>query len=1027
MSALKPFKIPPRKAAIRIINPANGEEIDVPTDQPGIRTAESTIPPRTELPRGQTKRLQNGDHAHENREPPSAAESGAGEQASLDTAADEGLTASSRENDTDTFVQGGQRSPQTTTPKQSAAVPRSCRTGWKPDINTPPYIPSYLWAIQQSPVMNRFSKQLDSIDFGTYIQSFAGTRYLKPVPETHPEISKVRVTLSRHPRNLAVDNYFEYFSECLKLEAFAHSATLSRLTLFNTTLELSDRHQHLYALRVPGLRDNTPSLDIGDAVAVRQFFPFPHIAQQGLEWLSENENGLNGSISPGFNGIQIYSYVWGVSRATETVILRVDGFFPSSSCCNASFTLPVDLYTALWRAIRRVSGAAPSTTTAIPGDPTANLHDERSWVRHMLFPKETDCVTQKNLPKGSFDREWCDSQLNYEQQKAVDSVVSRDYGNVPFLISGVPGSGKTKTVVECALQLLSCTVDVTPHLLICAPSNPAADTLAIRLSAHLNPSQLFRMNGWNRTFAEVPDQVLPYSYTEKEVFSLPDFQTMMKYKIVVTTCKDADMLVRARLTNQDLMNLAHETISTIAPSAQVKMEKLIHWTALIVDEAAQATEPTVCVPLTVVSTAMPLDPKITTKTSLPLFIMAGDEHQLGPRIYNSDTALSVSLFERLFARPIYSNHPLSRRNIGPYKKLTRSMLPMRRPAFVNLTRNYRSHPAILAMSSVLFYNDTLIPSAERTDPLGPVPTWPDWPSRYCWPILFNCNTSQDQVEDVLTHGPGTGVYNDTEAEIALRYVRSLLSHSSTIDYTSQDSNPPPRPISQPEIAIITPFLAQVTRLRELFRAHHLYDVSIGPLEAFQGLETRFLIICTTRTRSDQKFLDIDQSRDLGLVGARRRFNMAITRAKEGVIIIGNPNVLVGTGKDETWRAFLSFCARNGCWAVEKNADQSTKSTSEYWFKTLGGTDGDGHGFHTDFDITDVGYVSRLERGLLHADLLARMEEGNDGEVNGSLTKDVKARRRELGVIQGDEDAAMWTAGLAAEEALRGSLDDEYTA
>ena len=79
----------------------------------------------------------------------------------------------------------------------------------------------------------------------------------------------------------------------------------------------------------------------------------------------------------------------------------------------------------------------------------------------------------------------------------------------------------------------------------------------------------------------------------------------------------------------------------------------------------------------------------------PLFAMVGDEHQLNSRVFNPSTALKVSLFERLSKGPAYASHPLARGNKNE-RELDR---PMIHPPFVNLTRNYRSHPAILALPS----------------------------------------------------------------------------------------------------------------------------------------------------------------------------------------------------------------------------------------------------------------------------------------------------------------------------------------
>ena len=64
-------------------------------------------------------------------------------------------------------------------------------------------------------------------------------------------------------------------------------------------------------------------------------------------------------------------------------------------------------------------------------------------------------------------------------------------GVLPYLISGPPGTGKTKTLVETAMQLLNTTIY---HVLICAPSEAAADTLTLLLKQYLNAKQMLRLN-----------------------------------------------------------------------------------------------------------------------------------------------------------------------------------------------------------------------------------------------------------------------------------------------------------------------------------------------------------------------------------------------------------------------------------------------------------------------------------------------------------------------------------------------------
>jgi helicase MOV-10 len=94
-----------------------------------------------------------------------------------------------------------------------------------------------------------------------------------------------------------------------------------------------------------------------------------------------------------------------------------------------------------------------------------------------------------------------------------------------------------------------------------------------------------------RTFAEVPGELLPYCYTENDLFMLPAFKVLMAFKITVTTCRDADILVQARVTNQDLVKLERGLMAVVHPhvpdSGSARPSTALHWSALLVDEAAR--------------------------------------------------------------------------------------------------------------------------------------------------------------------------------------------------------------------------------------------------------------------------------------------------------------------------------------------------------------------------------------------------------------------------------------------------------
>ena len=892
---------------------------------------------------------------------------------------------------------------------------------WKPDVYARTYVPEAFLAVNRSPATFVPSKDIEGINFHIYISTFAGSRFLHPFsPMPLPTIRSSDYAASL-PETLNSEAYFRHFQDCLQVELEAQVVDCRSYDLFCARVGYHDVVTRLYSLEVPGLREGTPRIFLGDSVLLRQLRldPTTMLPQLMNQWLAPGGGQQRGEPAPGFTGFQHCAVVWGIDKPREKLLLRIDGLIPESMVFNVSFLARLSLVQAMHRAVAlidqtlresnernnaqatgevyqedqdvessiapigpsRLSQSGPGGPVCVESasacsekplsrnSPSGILQNRGQWMRCMLFPQETDGVSQTRLPIGHFKQDWFDSQLNYEQMKAVDAIQNGKHGNLPFLISGPPGTGKTKTIVEIALQLLNTGANCS-HILLCAPSDPAADTLALRLRHYLAPSELFRLNASSRTFAEVPGELLPYCYTQNDLFMLPAFKVLMTFKIIVTTCRDADILVQARVTNQDLVMLERTLVETIHPLVSESSYRhalpALHWGAFLVDEAAQATEPELGIPLIVVA-----PPSNIEAERSPHFVMAGDEYQLGPRVSSRETTFGLSLFERLLNRPVYKSHPMARRsnNIS----VTAPMLPMLRPPFVNLIRNYRSHPAILAVPSALFYHDTLIPEAPALSNLYP---WPGWRGRR-WPVLFACNAGSDEVEY-----EGGGWYNIQEVVRACNYAYSLVASGL---------------IAQEEICIMSPFRAQVSLLRKTIRVapYALHAVNIGPTEAFQGLESRVVIVCTTRVRS--RFLDDDKAKGLGIVGEAKRFNVALTRAKEGLIVIGNPYTLA---VDPAWLAFMSFCYRNGLWDLDPNQ------------KSKAGNDPTGP-ITTTEDSADVNIwaappssqhpSSRLETALLYRDMHVHQDVGSK---YSSATERFMSTR---------EDDAMWVSGIAAAE------------
>jgi helicase MOV-10 len=193
-------------------------------------------------------------------------------------------------------------------------------------------------------------------------------------------------------------------------------------------------------------------------------------------------------------------------------------------------------------------------------------------------------------------------------------------------ISFRPGTGKTVTCVEAILQLLQ--QNPSAHILACAPSNSAADLIASRLaSAGLKPDTLFRMCAPSRAFSQLPSDLLPHVYSRDGNFCVPGLGKLGTYLVIVSTCVSASMLSGVG----------------VPPG---------HFTHIFVDEAGQATEPEVMVPIA------------TLAGDVTNVVLSGDPKQLGP-IIRSNVArvlgLEKSYLERLMEREGYDD------NTGPHE------------------------------------------------------------------------------------------------------------------------------------------------------------------------------------------------------------------------------------------------------------------------------------------------------------------------------------------------------------------------
>ncbi|KAG8911322.1 hypothetical protein FRC01_005776 [Tulasnella sp. 417] len=456
--------------------------------------------------------------------------------------------------------------------------------------------------------------------------------------------------------------------------------------------------------------------------------------------------------------------------------------------------------------------------------------------REVLFPSYSD-VLRHGLAVPSRDYIYgitvFDKRVgtNPPQLQAVAAITRLPPGTVPFVIFGPPGTGKTVTLVEAIRQVLA--RQPRAKVLACAPSNNAADIITERLRTDLRPSELFRLNAPSRV-KDLPHSLEGYTLRYDDgSFRVPAPSVIKQYRVVVATCA-----------------------SGAAPHG-VGVEAG-HFTHIFIDEAGQASEPEVMIPIKM---------NATKKTAI---ILAGDPKQLGP-VIRSPVArrlgLDVSYLDRLMAMDMYKS--IGNRGI----------------THVKLIKNWRSHPAIIDFPNQKFYEGELEACADPV--LSSLAVgWDQLPNPK-YPIIFHAIKGQDMRE-----ASSPSWFNIEEASVVRDYVRNLR----------QDLR-----IGEEQMGVITPYRAQVRKMRTILRVD-FPNVKVGTTEEFQGDERHAIIVSTVRSSLD--FVEFDLRHTLGFVSNPRRFNVAMTRAKAILIVIGDPDVL---GLDPVWRQFLNHVHTRGAW------------------------------------------------------------------------------------------------------------------
>ncbi|KAE8623124.1 hypothetical protein XENTR_v10005508 [Xenopus tropicalis] len=445
-------------------------------------------------------------------------------------------------------------------------------------------------------------------------------------------------------------------------------------------------------------------------------------------------------------------------------------------------------------------------------------------------------------------------ESNPEQYNAVKQILSGISRPAPYLIFGPPGTGKTVTLVEAIKQVVKCIPNC--HVLACAPSNSASDLLCERLIKHLDQGQIYRIIASSRDFRTVPENIKPCCNwdKDKESFVFPSKHYLKNYKVIITTLVTAGRLASANFPRG-------------------------HFSHVFIDEAGHAVEPECVTAIAGILDAM--DPENNVDGGQ--LVLAGDPKQLGPILRSPiaiEHGLGISLLERLMTQ----------------NDLYRKVNDCYDPKFVTkLLRNYRSHPSILKIPNELFYDNELKVAADEMASKSYC-NWEKLPQKG-FPIIFHGVHGKDERE-----GNSPSFFNVNEIEELLIYLKALFETQGKKCLAK---------IAPKEIGIISPYRKQVEKIRqaiksELYAVPGIAELKVGSVEEFQGQERKVILISTVR--SSQDYVKFDESFSLGFLKNPKRFNVAVTRAKALLILIGNPRIL---NKDPNWSKFLKYCSDNG--------------------------------------------------------------------------------------------------------------------
>ncbi|XP_029951705.1 RNA helicase Mov10l1 [Salarias fasciatus] len=668
-------------------------------------------------------------------------------------------------------------------------------------------------------------KRLKNRRLPNFLPKYSVPQALRDCVEADTDVLVVEPRLGEvlSPSNLA-----SRFSTLLWLEELHVEKEVKEFTIYGAVLRKGAGYLHL---TVHGLTEGRPNLNLADRLLLKKQLADGAVIEYVCYVMEINEEEVSLRVNSDFERAYLGEPL-DVEFCVNRLTMRrchyalaqaqhfVDILFPSR------VILQKPQWTGKWAdELDQTQAAGKEVSSAENGNGSSVSIDMESKSTQTKDGK----LASRAIPS---EGHFFNPELNPAQREAVKRILEGECRPTPYVLFGPPGTGKTITLIEAILQVYHFLP--SSRVLVCTPSNSAADLIAIRLheSGFLHAASLARINATCRHLESIPEVLRTYSNAGEDVHHAAF------HRIVVSTCSSAGML------------------STIG--LQVG-----HFTHIFLDEAGQATEPESLIPVGLVS------------EKNGQVVLAGDPRQLGPVVKSACAeafGLGVSLLERLMANPLYS-----RQDWGYNPKLV-----------TKLIYNYRSHETLLTLPSKLFYQGELCFKApkEITDSLS---QWKNLPKKG-FPLLFHGVRGTEMRE-----GKNPSRFNPPEAVQVMLYCCQLAKKLY-------------KPVSVSDIGIISPYRKQCEKIRVLLSSVGLLNVKVGSVEEFQGQE--FLVIILSTVRSNESELSDDLQSTIGFLANPKRFNVAITRSKALLIVVGNPHILI---RDPCFSALLHYTFENGAY------------------------------------------------------------------------------------------------------------------